>query len=268
MDVILSKDQMLFVRSTGIHRISCLIKIHCLICLLILRRGMLFPWRFMSLVNLTVAETTLVWCFLGTTALPLGGRTKLSTPHLQMVSCQYVSETQVNGLTSSGSTRTASLSTSNTISSPNTARSNSPQTRQPSLVAKIQTIPDAICGRQLKPVSKSSGLPMCRLCSRMKQMPRSLVLIRLMLRRFGRRISFLLGLSPNDEYIVETYTDLWQLHEFGKLVLNRNPENFHRDVEQAAFSPGSMVPGIEDIPDPLLQFRMFFYRDAQYHRIG
>ncbi len=58
------------------------------------------------------------------------------------------------------------------------------------------------------------------------------------------------------------------MHDFGRLVLNRNPENFHRDVEQAAFSPGSMVPGIEDSPDPLLQFRMFFYRDAQYHRIG
>jgi len=62
--------------------------------------------------------------------------------------------------------------------------------------------------------------------------------------------------------------DQFPMHEFGKLVLNKNPENFHRDVEQAAFSPGSMVPGIEDSPDPLLQFRMFFYRDAQYHRIG
>ncbi|KAF4277509.1 hypothetical protein KXV50_000010 [Aspergillus fumigatus] len=62
--------------------------------------------------------------------------------------------------------------------------------------------------------------------------------------------------------------DVTKLHEFGKLVLNKNPENFHRYVEQAAFSPGSMVPGIEDSPDPLLQFRMFFYRDAQYHRIG
>ena len=58
------------------------------------------------------------------------------------------------------------------------------------------------------------------------------------------------------------------MHEFGRLVLNKNPENYHRDVEQAAFSPGSMVPGIEDSPDPLLQFRMFFYRDAQYHRVG
>ncbi|RBA17790.1 catalase [Fusarium proliferatum] len=36
----------------------------------------------------------------------------------------------------------------------------------------------------------------------------------------------------------------------------------------AAFSPSSMVPGIEDSPDPLLQFRVFFYRDAQYRSIG
>ncbi|KAJ5674287.1 uncharacterized protein N7477_004221 [Penicillium maclennaniae] len=66
------------------------------------------------------------------------------------------------------------------------------------------------------------------------------------------------GLEPNSQY----------LRELGKLVLNRNPENFHRDVEQAAFSPGSMVSGIEDSPDPLLQFRTFFYCDAQLHRIG
>ncbi|PMD18548.1 heme-dependent catalase [Hyaloscypha hepaticicola] len=70
-----------------------------------------------------------------------------------------------------------------------------------------------------------------------------------------------LGFDPFD------VTKVWPraqfpLHEFGKLVLNKNPENFHRDVEQAAFSPGSMVPGVEDSPDPLLQFRIFFYRDA------
>jgi catalase len=35
------------------------------------------------------------------------------------------------------------------------------------------------------------------------------------------------------------------MQEFGKLVLNKNPENFHRDQEQAAFNPGSLVPGIE-----------------------
>ncbi|KAF2751350.1 heme-dependent catalase [Sporormia fimetaria CBS 119925] len=76
-----------------------------------------------------------------------------------------------------------------------------------------------------------------------------------------------LGFDPFD------VTKVWPrsqfpMQEFGRLVLNKNPENYHRDVEQAAFSPGSMVPGIEDSPDPLLQFRMFFYRDAQYHRIG
>ncbi|RHZ53006.1 catalase [Aspergillus thermomutatus] len=76
-----------------------------------------------------------------------------------------------------------------------------------------------------------------------------------------------LGFDPFD--VTKVWPkDQFPLHEFGKLVLNKNPENFHRDVEQAAFSPGSMVPGIEDSPDPLLQFRMFFYRDAQYHRIG
>lgn len=62
--------------------------------------------------------------------------------------------------------------------------------------------------------------------------------------------------------------DFEQMREFGRLVLNKNPENFHRDVEQAAFSPGSLVPGVEESPDPLLHFRCFFYRDAQYHRIG
>ncbi|ROT39542.1 catalase [Sodiomyces alkalinus F11] len=76
-----------------------------------------------------------------------------------------------------------------------------------------------------------------------------------------------LGFDPFD--VTKVWPrDRFPMHEFGRLVLNKNPEDFHRDVEQAAFSPGSMVPGIEDSPDPLLQFRMFFYRDAQYHRIG
>lgn len=74
-----------------------------------------------------------------------------------------------------------------------------------------------------------------------------------------------LGFDPFD------VTKIWPrgqfpMHDFGRLVLNKNPENYHRDVEQVAFSPGSMVPGIGDSPDPLLQHRMWFYRDAQYHR--
>lgn len=58
------------------------------------------------------------------------------------------------------------------------------------------------------------------------------------------------------------------LQEFGKIVLNKNPDNYHRDVDQAAFSPASMVPGVQSSPDMLLQWRMFFYRDAQMYRLG
>ena len=77
----------------------------------------------------------------------------------------------------------------------------------------------------------------------------------------------ILGFDPFD--VTKVWPrDRFPMKEFSRLVLNKNPENFHCDVEQAAFSPGSMVPGIEDSPDPLLQFRMFFYKDAQYHRTG
>jgi len=51
------------------------------------------------------------------------------------------------------------------------------------------------------------------------------------------------------------------------LTCTKKPKSFHRDVEQVVFSPSSMVPGIEDSPDPLLQFRIFFYCDAQYHHV-
>jgi catalase len=47
------------------------------------------------------------------------------------------------------------------------------------------------------------------------------------------------------------------MQEVGELELNRNPEDYHRDVEQAAFSPGSLVPGIELSPDTLLNWRAF-----------
>jgi len=62
-------------------------------------------------------------------------------------------------------------------------------------------------------------------------------------------------------------TAQFPMQEVGELELNRNPEDYHRDVEQAAFSPGSLVPGIELSPDTLLNWRAFFYRDAQYTRL-
>jgi len=52
------------------------------------------------------------------------------------------------------------------------------------------------------------------------------------------------------------------------LTLNRNPENFFAQVEQAAFSPGNVVPGIGLSPDRMLLARSFAYADAQRNRIG
>ncbi|MGJ8666990.1 MAG: catalase [Patiriisocius sp.] len=54
----------------------------------------------------------------------------------------------------------------------------------------------------------------------------------------------------------------------GKMVLNRNPENFFAETEQVAFLPGSIVPGIDFTNDPLLQGRLFSYRDTQLSRLG
>lgn len=54
----------------------------------------------------------------------------------------------------------------------------------------------------------------------------------------------------------------------GKLVLNRNPENFFTETEQVAFHPGHIVPGIDFSNDPLLQGRLFSYLDTQLSRLG
>lgn len=54
----------------------------------------------------------------------------------------------------------------------------------------------------------------------------------------------------------------------GKMTLNRLPGNFFEEVEQSAFSPGTLVPGIEPSEDKLLQGRLFSYFDTQRYRIG
>ncbi|EPR32334.1 Catalase domain protein [Alkalidesulfovibrio alkalitolerans DSM 16529] len=54
----------------------------------------------------------------------------------------------------------------------------------------------------------------------------------------------------------------------GKLVLNRNPVNYFAEVEQAAFGPSNMVPGIAISPDKMLQARVFSYHDTHIHRLG
>ncbi|MBB3120369.1 catalase [Pseudoduganella violacea] len=60
----------------------------------------------------------------------------------------------------------------------------------------------------------------------------------------------------------------YPLIEVGVLELNRNPDNYFADVEQAAFTPANVVPGISFSPDRMLQSRLFAYGDAQRYRLG
>src|SRR5690625_1279079 len=64
------------------------------------------------------------------------------------------------------------------------------------------------------------------------------------------------------------YKGDFPLIEVGEFELNRNPDNYFQDVEQAAFSPASIVPGISHSPDKMLQARLFTYADAQRYRLG
>jgi catalase len=60
----------------------------------------------------------------------------------------------------------------------------------------------------------------------------------------------------------------YPLIEVGTLELNRNPENYFAEVEQSAFSPGNVVPGIGHSPDKMLQMRILSYADAHRYRLG
>ena len=60
----------------------------------------------------------------------------------------------------------------------------------------------------------------------------------------------------------------YPLIEVGVMELNKNPENYFADVEQAAFNPANVVPGIGFSPDKMLQGRLFSYGDAQRYRLG
>lgn len=68
-------------------------------------------------------------------------------------------------------------------------------------------------------------------------------------------------------------TKVWPHGDFplidvGVLELNRNPENYFAEVEQAAFTPANLVPGIGHSPDRMLQGRIFSYGDTQRYRLG
>ena len=60
----------------------------------------------------------------------------------------------------------------------------------------------------------------------------------------------------------------YPLIEVGVLEMNRNPSNYFAEVEQSAFSPGNVVPGISFSPCKMLQARVFAYADAHRYRLG
>jgi len=79
--------------------------------------------------------------------------------------------------------------------------------------------------------------------------------------------------APKYRFDITDMTKVWPhkdypLIEFGRLVLNRNPENYFAEIEQAAFSPANLVPGIEASNDKMLQGRLFSYYDTHRHRLG
>ncbi|MES2771428.1 MAG: catalase [Pseudomonadota bacterium] len=75
------------------------------------------------------------------------------------------------------------------------------------------------------------------------------------------------GWNPFDLTKVWPHAD-FPRHPVGILELKRNPENYHAEVEQAAFSPANVVPGLGFSPDKMLQGRLFAYHDAQLYRVG
>jgi catalase len=79
--------------------------------------------------------------------------------------------------------------------------------------------------------------------------------------------------ADNTAYNPFDLTKVWPhkhypLIEVGVLELNKNPDNYFAEVEQATFSPANVAPGIGYSPDKMLQFRLFSYADAHRHRVG
>jgi len=87
--------------------------------------------------------------------------------------------------------------------------------------------------------------------------------IQVMTEEHAKKCSF----NPFDLTKVWPHKD-YPLIDVGVLELNRNPDNYFLDVEQAAFNPASIVPGIGFSPDKMLQGRLFSYGDAQRYRLG
>lgn len=93
--------------------------------------------------------------------------------------------------------------------------------------------------------------------------PRWTMYIQVMTEEEARNLPY----NPFDLTKVWYHKD-FPLIEVGVVELNRNPENYFAEVEQAAFAPANIVPGIGFSPDKMLQGRLFSYGDAQRYRLG
>ncbi|WP_412097216.1 catalase [Carnobacterium maltaromaticum] len=85
----------------------------------------------------------------------------------------------------------------------------------------------------------------------------------------------IMPLADADNYRFNPFdvTKVWSqkdypLIEVGRMVLDRNTDNYFAEVEQVTFTPGNIVPGVDFSPDKLLQGRLFAYGDAHRHRVG
>jgi len=79
--------------------------------------------------------------------------------------------------------------------------------------------------------------------------------------------------AENFRYNILDLTKVWPHADFplrpiGKIVLNKNPENYFAEIEQIAFAPSHLIPYIEPSADPVLQSRLFSYPDTHRHRLG
>lgn len=93
--------------------------------------------------------------------------------------------------------------------------------------------------------------------------PRWTLFVQIMPERDASKVPY----NPFDLTKVWPHAD-YPLIEVGVMELNRNPENFFAEVEQSAFNPANVVPGIGFSPDRMLQARLFSYGDAQRYRLG
>ena len=96
-----------------------------------------------------------------------------------------------------------------------------------------------------------------------RDFPKWTLLVQIMPEKDASKVPY----NPFDLTKVWPHGD-YPLIEVGVMELNRNPENFFAEVEQSAFNPAAVVPGISFSPDKMLQARLFSYGDAQRYRLG